>query len=130
MQQPETIRTDGNCKGVFTHINKKFIFALAGCIAFLDWVLFLVLVFFFDDHFNTDPPPGLIENTIGYTLWVLGFPVGLVAYFLNGDPPYFFVSGTLLFFLGGIVWGIIIERCRFWMRRGIDSSLSKSEVKL
>ena len=98
-------------------MNKKFIITFASFIILLDWILVLVLQCCPDHYLPTDPPPGPIELSAGYALLVLAFPLLPVVYFLKGDPPCFPVSGTLLFFLGGLVWGAAADRLRMWRQR-------------
>ena len=102
---------------VITRMNKRFIISVTLGLALLDWILFFVLLFCFDDHFPGDPPPGIVELAIAHTIQVLAFPLMLVVTWLGKDPPYFFLSSTVLLLVGGFVWAILFEGARHIYRR-------------
>ena len=117
MEQTEKILSEEKSEGYPMRMNKKFIIAFACCATVVDWILLFILVGCFDDQFPGDPPPGIFQMAISGVLLVLGFPVYIVSFLLKRDPPYFFASCTFLFFLGGIVWGMIVEKFMQWKRR-------------
>ena len=105
-------------------MNTKFILKVAAAVALLNWILFFVLLFCFDDHFPGDPPPTAAELTVSYTVRILAFPLLLVVRILGHDPPYFFFSTGVLFLLSGVIWGVVVERGRHMMRRFSSRPLS------
>ncbi len=102
----------------------KFILKVAVAVALLNWILFYVLLFCFDDHFPGNPPPDRVELAISYTGRILAFPALLVVRILGHDPPYFFLSTSVLFLLSGVSWGLVIERALQIMRRFSSTPVS------
>src|SRR5438552_4087680 len=98
-------------------MSKRFILTVTLGLMVLDWILFFVLLFCFDDHFPGDPPPGVLELAVAYTLQVLAFPLLLVVAWLGKDPPFFFLSTGVLFLVGAFVWAVVLERVRRSCRR-------------
>ena len=97
-------------------MDKRLILALTLRLTLLDWVLFFLLFFCFD-HSLGAPPPGFIELAIGRALQVLAFPMTLVVAWLGKDPPYFFVSVTVLYAVGALAWAFVFERSLSLFRR-------------
>jgi len=100
--------------GGITRMNKRFIMTMTLRLTLLDWILFFVLFFCLDNHSLGDPPPGFMGLLIGHILQVLAFPMTLVVTWLGKDPPYFFLSVSILFLLGGFVWAFVLERLRYF----------------
>lgn len=102
-------------------MNKKFILTFASCVTVLDWILILVRLLCFPDHFSGAPPAGGLEIIVASILWVLAFPLVLWTLLVEGDPPSFFFSCTFLFFLAGIIWGLVIDKLKRWKNQRITA---------
>jgi hypothetical protein len=98
-------------------MSKRFISTVTLGLMVLDWILFFVLFFCFDDRFPGSPPPGVLELAVDYTFQVLAFPLLLVIDWLGKDPPYFFLSAGVLFLVGALVWAVVLERVCHLFRR-------------
>jgi hypothetical protein len=100
-------------------MNKRFILIIASWDTILAWSLYLMLEMLIPDYYLPSDPSYLrwMEAAIGWAFLVAAFPLLLVALFPTHEPPYFFLWATPLMFLGGIFWGLAVERIMHWIRR-------------
>ena len=97
-------------------MNGTLIFRVTLMVALLQCILWALLWFCFD-HSIGATPPGTAQLVMGSALQVLAFPMTMVVALLGKDPPYFFISSTVLFGIGALVWAVIFERALWLFER-------------
>jgi hypothetical protein len=97
------------------------------CAMVITLLLFLWLVFWYDDIMSNNPPASPYENAFSWVCTLALWPFVIVDLLLGRDPPQ--VYWLLLWVLGGMSWGFLHESCNQHCSANAAPSLCQRQLE-
>jgi hypothetical protein len=96
-----------NVKGIWRSVRIKRVVGIGAVLMLAAFLLLLFLASLGDSDLPPYDPPFPGEQFGWLLVWLVAWPLVLVAGFIGHDPP--FILWFPLIFLGGVCWALLIE---------------------